>query len=85
MFIQFFAQLPLVNFICDIVTWVSHIGAAFCLIGVILAGYSIATSGGDPEKLATAKKALLVALVGGGIAYFAKTFTRSWLSNFPCQ
>ncbi|MBI2447963.1 hypothetical protein HYV44_00180 [Candidatus Microgenomates bacterium] len=55
-------------------------------IMIIVAGFLYTTSGGDPKKVETAKKALTAAIVGGLFTFFSwalMSFIKKILSSAP--
>lgn len=47
------------------------VGSALAVIGFIVAGVMYLTAGGAPEKLGTAKKAVIAAVIGAGLVALA--------------
>jgi hypothetical protein len=54
-----------------VVCWVTYALFALVLILVVGAGYQVATSGGDPGRLESAKRLLIFAAIGALIVYWA--------------
>jgi hypothetical protein len=54
-----------------ITSWLLWAIGAVCVIFIIIGGLKYATSGGDPEKVKSAKNTLLYALIGLAIAILA--------------
>jgi len=59
----------LIDAIINFIFWVAM---AIVPIIIIIAGFLFLTSGGDPEKVRTAKKIILYACIGLAIILFAK-------------
>lgn len=57
--------------ICDILKWLYTLAIIAGVFFVILAAYRYMTSGGDPEKVKDAHKAILYAAVGIAVAIIA--------------
>jgi FtsH-binding integral membrane protein len=62
----------LLDIINRIATWLFAIVLAIAVIVLLIAGLNWVTSGGDEEKVASARKMLTWALVGIAIAFLAK-------------
>jgi len=63
------------DLIDKIATWLLEIGATIAVIIVIWAAFLFMTSGGSAEKVTTARKTLLYAIVGLTILLLAKGVT----------
>ncbi len=61
--------------VAEVVRLASVFGAVIAVIVVIVAGIQFTLSGGDPGKVATARNAIIYALVGLAICVFAITIT----------
>jgi hypothetical protein len=60
-----------VGWVGTLTSWLLWAVGAVCVIFVIIGGIKYATSGGDPEKVKSAKNTLLYALIGLAIAILA--------------
>ena len=52
------------DLIGGIIVWIRNIGVVIAVIAIIYAGFLFMTSGGNEEKVTTAKKTLVWALIG---------------------
>lgn len=59
------------------------IGASIVIIGWVIAGILYLTAAGSPEKVGTAKKALIAAVIGTAVIILAKSGTSIISSLFP--
>jgi hypothetical protein len=60
------------EFIDDLINFIFWIAAAIFPIIIIIAGFLFLTSGGDPEKIRTAKRMILWTIIGLAIVLLAK-------------
>jgi len=67
------------NIVTNVACWVMYAFIGIIVILVIGAGYQIATSGGDPGRLESAKRLLIFSVIGAVIVVLApwlvETFT----------
>jgi len=59
-----------------IINWVLIVVGIICVIFIIVGGIRYATSGGDPEKVKSAKNTILYALIGLVIAILANVIVQ---------
>lgn len=64
---------PVIGAIKVAITIVAIIIGVLSVIVIIIAGFNMITSTGDPQKVAGARSAIIYALVGIGVAVFAET------------
>lgn len=57
-----------------IIDWIANIGIAIAVIMIIYAGLLFMTSGGNDEKVAKAKKALIWSLIGLAVLIMGKAW-----------
>lgn len=57
----------------DLLNFLRGIAYALCLLFVVLGGYDIVTSEGDPGKMEEGKKKVIYALIGLGLALSVET------------
>jgi vacuolar-type H+-ATPase subunit I/STV1 len=70
--------------LCNFVDWVKNILLIIGILAVILAGYQIMSAAGDPSKMESAKRLLVVVIVGMAlISLFGTFITNIGLQN-PC-
>lgn len=67
--------------ILRIATFISVIAGVTAIIVIIIGGISLATSGGDPQKAASARKTIIGALIGLFIIAAAQTIVYLVISN----
>lgn len=61
------------EYVCNVKGGIVDVGAIFLVIGWVVAGGLLITSGGDAGKLGTAKKAIFFMLAGTAILILAST------------
>jgi len=72
------------NILCNFVGWVKNILLIIGILAVIFAGYQIMSAAGDPSKMESAKKLLIVVILGMAlISLFGTFITNIGLQN-PC-
>lgn len=70
------AESTIQDTVTGIVNLLTFIVGAIAVILIIYAGYKFVTSSGDPGKVASAKTAIVYALIGIGIAAAAQILTK---------
>jgi hypothetical protein len=72
------------NILCNFVGWVKNILLIIGILAVIFAGYQIMSAAGDPSKMESAKRLLVVVILGMAlISLFGTFITNIGLQN-PC-
>jgi len=83
-FSQAKAQDMIQFILCNFVGWVRNILLIIGILAIIFAGYQIVTAAGDPSKMESAKKFLIVVILGMTlISLFGAFITNIGLPN-PC-
>ena len=83
-FSQAKAQDMIQFILCNFVDWVKNILLIIGILAVIFAGYQIMSAAGDPSKMESAKRLLVVVILGMAlISLFGMFITNIGLQN-PC-
>lgn len=51
--------------------WLMYIAVALTALFIVIAGYQVVTSEGDPRRIQQAKMTIFYALIGGAVAFLA--------------
>jgi hypothetical protein len=71
------------DWVGTVTTWLLTAVGAVCVIFIILGGIKYATSGGDSDKVKSAKNTLLYALIGLAISLLAGVIVSLVTTNVP--
>ena len=63
--------------VAKLISWVKMM--AFAIVGLVIvwAGFSYATAGGDPQKIETAKRMLLYAVIGLAVVLLSESILKT--------
>jgi hypothetical protein len=70
--------------LCNFVYWVRNILLTVGILGVIFAGYQIMTAAGDPAKMESAKRLLVVVILGMALISLFGIFINNMGLPNPC-
>jgi len=72
------------NIACTVLAWLCQLLLILACIIVIVSGYQIATSGGDPQRVADAKRNLIFALIAAVAIYNLGNIISLFGVSLPC-
>lgn len=73
------------DLIVKILNWLIGLGGLVCVVMIIVSGYTYMTAGGDEQKVSSAQKSLMNAIIGLVICFVAVMLVNFVLKTFLGQ